>query len=190
MLVLASTSVYRRALLSRLGFGFDVDSPEIDEQALAGESAPQTALRLARAKAEAVAPRHPGTYIIGSDQVAELDGARLGKPGNHERAAEQLRKASGRTVVFHTAVALLHADTGRVRTRLVLTRVVFRPLSDAQIDAYLRREQPYDCAGSAKSEGLGIALLRAQEGEDPTALIGLPLIALVDLLAEEGISVV
>jgi septum formation protein len=190
MLVLASTSRYRRELLSRLQLPFAVMAPSVDEAPLPGEPAPATALRLAETKARAAAQRHPRALIIGSDQVAELDGERLDKPGTHARAVQQLRAASGRTARFHTAVALLNAGTGRLHTRVVLTRVAFRELTDAQIDAYLRREQPYDCAGSAKSEGLGIALIRSLEGDDPTALIGLPLIALVDMLAAEGLSVV
>lgn len=189
-LVLASTSIYRRQLLERLGLRFEVASPGVDEAPLPNEDSAATAARLSQAKARATAQRFPGALIIGSDQVADLDGIRLDKPGSHGRAMEQLRQASGRTVVFHTAVTLLHAASGRLHTRVVPTRVVFRRLTDAQIDNYLRREQPYDCAGSAKSEGLGIALIEALEASDPSALIGLPLIALVDLLAAEGVEVV
>jgi septum formation protein len=190
MLVLASTSPYRRELLSRLQLKFEVMSPGVEENPLPGEAPAATALRLAEAKARAGAARYPGALVIGSDQVAELDGERLEKPGRHELAVRQLALASGRSAVFHTAVALLNATSGRLHTRVVPSRVTFRPLTPAQIEAYLQREQPYDCAGSAKSEGLGIALLRSIEGDDPTALIGLPLIALVDMLEQEGCSVV
>jgi septum formation protein len=189
MLVLASTSPYRRELLRRLQLDFDVVAPGVEEASRPGESPAATALRLAQAKASAVRPAYPHALIIGSDQVAEVDGERLDKPGTHERACAQLNRLSGRAASFHTAVALLNASSGSLRTRLVLTRVVFRELTPAMIDAYLRKEQPYDCAGSAKSEGLGIGLLRAIEGDDPTALIGLPLIALTDLLAAEGVPV-
>jgi 7-methyl-GTP pyrophosphatase len=188
MLVLASTSAYRRELLARLQLEFETFSPHIDETPLPGELPEATAVRLAQAKARAALASYPTAVIIGSDQVAELDGLRLDKPGNRERAQEQLKRASGRDVVFHTAVALLEAQTGRMRDRVVPTRVRFRPLTRSQISAYLDREQPYDCAGSAKSEGLGIALLEQIRGDDPTALIGLPLIALVSLLHEAGLS--
>jgi septum formation protein len=190
MLVLASTSVYRRELLSRLRLPFEMAAPDVDETPHAGEAPEATALRLAHAKAQAVAGRFVQSLIIGSDQVAEVDGVRLDKPGSHARARQQLGMLSGRAVVFHTALALLNTGSGQVRTRLVPTRVRFRHLTSAQIDAYLVKEQPYDCAGSAKSEGLGIALIEAIEGEDPTALIGLPLIALTDLLLAEGCQIV
>lgn len=190
MLVLASTSPYRRELLGRLGLPFDVAAPDIDETPLPGEPAAETALRLARAKALAVSSAYPDALIIGSDQVADLDGVRLEKPGDHARAVVQLEQASGRMVIFHTALALLHVGSGRLHSRVVDTRVQFRALSGAQIETYLRRERPYDCAGSAKVEGLGIALISRLEGDDPTALIGLPLIALVDLLCAEGVAVV
>jgi septum formation protein len=189
MLVLASTSPYRRELLQRLQLQFETIAPGVEEAPLAGEAAATTAVRLAQAKARAVRSTFPHALIIGSDQVAEIDGERLDKPETHERAAAQLRRLSGRAANFHTAVALLNAATGALHSRLVVTRVVFRELTPAVIDAYLRKEQPYDCAGSAKSEGLGIALLRAIEGDDPTALIGLPLIALTELLAAEGVPV-
>jgi septum formation protein len=189
MLVLASTSPYRRELLQRLQLQFETIAPGVEEAPLAGEAAATTAVRLAQAKARAVRSTFPHALIIGSDQVAEIDGERLDKPGTHERAVAQLRRLSGRAANFHTAVALLNAATGALHSRLVVTRVVFRELTPAVIDAYLRKEQPYDCAGSAKSEGLGIALLRAIEGDDPTALIGLPLIALTELLAAEGVRV-
>lgn len=189
-LVLASTSIYRRQLLERLGLRFEVAAPNVDEAPGSHEDSAATAARLAEAKARAVAARFPGALIIGSDQVADVDGVRLDKPGSHERAVEQLRMARGRAVVFHTAVTVLNVDNGRLNTRVVPTRVVFRRLTDSQIENYLRREKPYDCAGSAKSEALGIALIQALEGNDPSALVGLPLIALVDLLSAEGIEVV
>jgi septum formation protein len=189
MLVLASTSVYRRELLGRLRVPFDTFSPCVDETPLAGEAPEATALRLAHAKARAAAVAYPAGLIIGSDQVAELDGLRLDKPGSRARAQEQLQRASGREVVFHTAVTLLEAHSGRTQDKLVPTRVRFRALTASQISAYLDAEQPYDCAGSAKSEGLGIALLEQIQGEDPTALVGLPLIAVVSLLQDAGLSV-
>jgi septum formation protein len=190
MLVLASTSAYRRELLARLRLPFEVAAPQVDETPRPGEPPAQTALRLAQDKARAVAPRFPQALVIGSDQVAELDGERLDKPGSHERARNQLTLLSGRAAVFHTAVALLNSTTGRMQARMVPTRVRFRQIGAAQIEAYLLKEQPYDCAGSAKSEGLGIALIEAIEGDDPTALIGLPLIALTDMLIAEGRPVV
>jgi septum formation protein len=188
MLVLASTSIYRRELLARLGLKFETFAPQVDETALPGELPELTALRLATAKARSAGASYPTGVIIGSDQVAELDGLRLDKPGNRECAQEQLRRSSGRDVVFHTAVSVLQAETGWLRERVVPTRVRFRPLTSSQISAYLDREQPYDCAGSAKSEGLGIALLEQIRGDDPTALIGLPLIALVSLLNDAGLN--
>jgi len=187
MLVLASTSTYRRELLTRLQLEFETFAPEVDEAPLNGELPEATAIRLAQAKARAGAALYPAAVIIGSDQVAALNGVRLGKPGSRERAQEQLERASGQCVVFHTAVAVLQAQTGRMRDCLVPTRVRFRALTPSQISAYLDREQPYDCAGSAKSEGLGIALLEQIQGDDPTALIGLPLIALVSLLNDAGL---
>lgn len=190
MLVLASTSRYRRELLSRLGLDFSVAAPDVDETPLAGEPAAATALRLAEAKAWAVANSHPGALVIGSDQVAVADGERLDKPGAHDRAVAQLTRLSGGRATFHTAVALLHVPSGRVHTRLVSTIVTFRTLTLECIENYLKKEQPYDCAGSAKSEGLGIALLESIDGPDPTALIGLPLIAVVEMLELEGVRVV
>ncbi|MEZ5661194.1 MAG: Maf family nucleotide pyrophosphatase [Burkholderiaceae bacterium] len=190
MIVLASGSPYRRELLTRLGLAFRVYSPDIDESPGPGEAPALLAERLAREKALAV-QRSPqadaaGALIIGSDQVATLDGITpIGKPGNHERAVAQLRAASARTMVFHTAVCLLRAD-GKAATERVETRVRFRELEDSEIERYLRVERPYDCAGAAKSEGLGIRLLAAIEGPDPTALIGLPLIALCGLLIAAG----
>jgi 7-methyl-GTP pyrophosphatase len=188
-LILASTSAFRRALLERLQIPFEVAVPDVDETPLPNEDAPTTALRLAQLKAQSVAPRFQDALIIGSDQVAVLDGVQLGKPGNRENARRQLGAMRGRTVVFHTAIALLNGASGRTHTGIVPCAVTFREFSDDQIDRYLDREQPYHCAGSAKSEGLGIALIRKLEGEDPNALIGLPLIALVDLLAAEGLPV-
>ena len=190
MLLLASTSVYRRELLARLGLPFEVFSPMVDETPLLAEAPQTTALRLAEAKARAGASALPGALVIGSDQVAEVDGERLDKPGEHARAVQQLTLLSGRWAMFHTAVVLLNTQTGAIRKQLVPTRVYFRPLNSRQIEAYLRRERPYDCAGSAKSEGLGIALIRSIEGSDPTALIGLPLIALTDMLSAEGVNIV
>ena len=189
MLVLASSSVYRRQLLARLRMDFETFAPQVDETPLPGEAPDATALRLAHAKAQAVASSRPEALIIGSDQVAELDGLRLDKPGTRERAQEQLRRVSGCVVVFHTAVSVLNAQSGRARAKLVPTWVRFRSLSSAQIAAYLDKEQPYDCAGSAKSEALGIALLEEIRCDDPTALIGLPLITLVSLLQEAGLNV-
>lgn len=187
-LVLASSSPYRRQLLARLMLPFEVMSPDVDETPLPSEKPWDTALRLAQLKARAVARQYPQALIIGSDQVAVLDGRPLGKPGNFENAKQQLLAASGREVVFHTALALLNAATGRMQARVVPFGVKFRPLGAEQIERYLKREQPYDCAGSAKSEGLGIVLIERFEGEDPNALVGLPLIALVDMLREEGVS--
>ena len=187
-LILASTSRYRRDLLERLRLPFDVASPEVDETALAGEPPVQLAQRLALAKAHAVAQRHPSAVVIGSDQVADLDGEAIGKPGTHERAVAQLQRMRGRTVVFQTAVAVVCAATGFAGTALVPVTVRFRRLDDAEIERYLRAEAPYDCAGSAKAETLGIALLDAIESNDPTALIGLPLIKTCALLREAGID--
>ncbi|MEN9543582.1 MAG: hypothetical protein RLZZ598_415 [Pseudomonadota bacterium] len=187
-LVLGSTSRYRRELLERLHLPFDVASPAVDETPLPGELPAALARRLALAKARAVGLTCQDALVIGSDQVADLDGLAVGKPGTHERAVEQLRTMRGRSVVFQTAVAIVRPATGFEALRLVPVRVRFRQFSDAEIEAYLRLEQPYDCAGSAKSEGLGIALLDAIESEDPTALIGLPLIATCALLREAGLD--
>jgi septum formation protein len=187
-LILASTSRYRRELLSRLGLPFEVTSPEVDEQALGGEAPAALAWRLAGAKAQAVAKQRPGAVVIGSDQVAELDGQALGKPGTHPRAVQQLQAMRGRQVLFHTAVCVVRADRGFECTAMAGVRVVFRSLSDEDIEHYLRIEQPYDCAGSAKSEGLGIALLSSIESDDPTALIGLPLIRTCELLRRAGLD--
>jgi septum formation protein len=187
-LVLASGSRYRRELLARLRLPFEVAHPDIDEAPHAGEAPRETALRLSIAKAEAVASSRGDAVVIGSDQVADLDGVSVGKPGTHERAVAQLRAMRGRSVVFHTAVAVLRASTGYVGTALAPVTVRFRALTDAEIEHYLRTEQPYDCAGSAKCETLGIALLEAIESDDPTALVGLPLIRTSALLREAGID--
>jgi len=188
-IVLASTSRYRRALLERLGVAFVCDAPQADESALAGEVSAATALRLAEAKARAVARRHPQALIIGAYQVASCDGMRLDKPGSHDNAVRQLTAMSGRSADFATGVVVLDAASGKLGARLVGCRVTFRRLSAPQIERYLRLEQPYDCAGSAKAEGLGIALIERIDTGDPTSLIGLPLIALTELLAEAGAPV-
>jgi septum formation protein len=188
-LVLASTSPYRRDLLTRLGLPFEVANPETDETPLAGETPSATALRLSEAKARAVAGAYRDALIIGSDQVAEMGGRVFGKPGNHERAVEQLRQLSGQTVNFITGLCVFNTRTGRAELRGVPTLVGFRHLSDAEIESYLRREPAYNCAGSAKSEGLGIALLERIHGDDPNALVGLPLIALCELLRQQGMQI-
>jgi len=188
-LVLASTSPYRRQLLERLRYPFDVTSPNVDESPRLGELPSATAQRLAQAKAQSAAGQFDDALIIGSDQVADLDGVALSKPGDHAHAVAQLQSLSGRTVVFHTAVALVDAASGRCQARLVDVRSTFRQLSATAIDSYLRRERPYDCAGAVKSEKLGIALFVAIESSDPTALIGLPLITVTELLASEGLDV-
>lgn len=187
-LILASTSRYRRELLERLRLPFNVVNPEVDETPLASESPQDLAWRLALAKAHAVARLHPDAVVIGSDQVADLDGVPLGKPGSHDKAVAQLRQMRGRTVVFQTAVAVVCQFSAFEQTRLASVRVRFRDLDDDDIEHYLRTEQPYDCAGSAKSEGLGIGLLAAIDSDDPTALIGLPLIRTCDLLRAAGIA--
>ncbi len=187
-LVLASTSRYRRELLSRLGLPFEVLAPDVDETPLVGELPSATALRLSRLKAQAAAASHPDALIIGSDQVLMLGSEQLGKPGNYENAFAQLKKMQGREMVFHTALTLLNSHSGHSQTRDVPTVVQLRPLSDAQIAAYLEKDAPYDCAGSAKSESLGIALMTRMESTDPTALIGLPLIALTEMLGNEGVD--
>lgn len=187
-LILASTSRYRRELLERLRLPFDVVNPEVDETPLASESPHDLAWRLALAKAQAVAGLYPHAVVIGSDQVADMDGVALGKPGSHDKATEQLRRMRGRTVVFQTAVAVVCLASAFEQTRLASVRVQFRDLDDDEIEHYLRTEQPYDCAGSAKSEGLGIGLLASIDSDDPTALIGLPLIRTCDLLRAAGIA--
>ncbi len=191
-LILASTSAYRRALLSRLNLPFATQSPQTDETPQPGEAPAELAMRLAIAKARAVAGLHVqspgGALVIGSDQVAHCEGRIMDKPGTHERAVAQLRLMRGKTTIFDTAVCLIDAKSGRAQTRLVPTRVLLRDLEDAEIEAYLRLEQPLDCAGSAKAEGLGIALMQSIQGDDPNALIGLPLIALCDMLRAEGVT--
>lgn len=187
--VLGSTSPYRRELLARLRLPFEVASPDVDEAAQPGEAPAALARRLAVAKARAVGARFPDAAVIGSDQVADLDGQALGKPGTHERAVGQLRLMRGRTVVFHTAVAVVCRATAFEQVDLAPVRVVFREYDDAEIEAYLRAEQPYDCAGSARSEGLGIALLEAIESDDPSALVGLPLIRTARMLRAAGVKI-
>ena len=187
-LVLASTSRYRRELLARLALPFETAAPDVDETPRAGEAPRDLALRLALEKAQAVAARKPQAIVIGSDQVADLHGQPLGKPGTHERAAAQLARMSGQTVLFHTAVAVVQASRGFAQSSLATVTVRFRTLDAATIERYLLAEQPYDCAGSAKSEGLGIALLQAIESDDPTALIGLPLIRTAQLLRAAGLT--
>ncbi|MDO5625678.1 MAG: Maf family nucleotide pyrophosphatase [Pseudomonadota bacterium] len=186
-LILGSSSRYRRELLARLGLPFDTDAPQVDETPLPGEAPRALAERLALTKAREVAARHPQAIVIGSDQVADLHGEPLGKPGTHARAVAQLQRMRGQTVVFQTALAVVCQATGFERAALTAVRVRFRALDDAEIERYLRAEQPYDCAGSAKSEGLGIALLEAIDSDDPTALIGLPLIRTAQLLREAGV---
>jgi septum formation protein len=187
-LVLASGSPYRHALLHRLGLPFIAVAPRLDEASREGERPAETAVRLAEAKARAVAAAYPEALIIGADQVADLRGLAVGKPRDRAEALEQLRMLRGRTVIFHTAVALLNARTGICRSALVDVVSTFRSLDDATLEAYLDREQPLDCAGSVKSEGLGIALFTRIASDDPTALIGLPLIRLTDLLEAEGVQ--
>ena len=190
-LILASSSPYRRELLERLRIPFDVVSPNIDEMPLAGETPEATAVRLSIAKARAAAERIDGhgggALVIGSDQVATFDGRQIGKPGTHEKAVAQLRAMRGRSVAFHSALCLFDSRTGHVQSADIVTHVQFRDMSDAEIEAYLRAETPYDVAGSAKSEGLGIALLDAIDSRDPTALVGLPLIELSRMLRAAGV---
>ncbi|WP_067657929.1 Maf family protein [Ferrimonas marina] len=188
-LVLGSTSPFRREILDKLGLPFLCDKPEVDETPLAGESAQQLVGRLAQAKAEAVAARHANALVIGSDQVAVIDGQILGKPHTHDKAVAQLSAASGKTVTFYTGLALVDSDNGRAQMAVEPFHVHFRKLSAAQIEGYLQAEQPYNCAGSFKSEGLGILLFDKLEGRDPNTLIGLPLIALSEMLANEGVDV-
>lgn len=188
-LVLASTSPYRRELLARLGVPFAVAAPDVDETPLSGESPDETAQRLSVLKAKAVAGKYPDALIIGSDQVALLEGVHLGKPGTHERAVEQLKAMRGKALEFHTALCVYNAKTGSLQTANVPVRLVMRNYSDAQIENYLRRDTPYNCCGSARSESLGIALIARFETEDPNALVGLPLIKLTEMLAREGLDV-
>ena len=189
-LILASSSPYRKELLARLGLAFETVSPEVDESPLPEESPQDTALRLAQVKARKVSETHLEALVIGCDQVATLDGMQLGKPGNHENATKQLRMMQGRTVIFHSALCLYNAKTLTMQAEVVPYEVAFRQLSDEQIERYLRTEQPYNCAGSAKSEGLGIALISSMHGTDPNALIGLPLIKLITMLQNEKVDVI
>ena len=186
--VLGSTSVYRRSLLERLRIPFSVAAPDVDETPHPGETPRALALRLALAKAQAVAALHPDAVVIGSDQVADLGGQPLGKPGEHARAVQQLRQMRGQTVIFQTALAVVCLASGFEQVDLAEVRVVFRDLSDEEIESYLQAEKPYDCAGSAKSEGLGIALLETIDNDDPTALVGLPLIRTARLLRQAGVK--
>lgn len=188
-LILASGSAYRRELLARLGLPFEAWSPDVDERALADEAPRATAVRLARTKAESAAARHPQAWVIGSDQVADLGGEPIGKPGTRDKAREQMRRMRGQTVHFHTGLCLLHGESARRFEHLETTEVVFRRLDDAEIERYLDREPAFDCAGSAKSEALGISLLLRLRGDDPTALVGLPLIALSSMLRDAGFQV-
>lgn len=188
-LVLASTSIYRSELLSRLQIPFLTAAPDVDETPLSDESAKETSWRLSRAKALAVAPNYPDALIIGSDQVALLGKEQLGKPLCHAKAVQQLRAMRGRTVDFYTALTLFNARTNHMQTEVAINYVTFRELSDEQIENYLIKEQPYNCAGSAKSEGLGIALFSKMQGDDPNALIGLPLILLMNMLSAQGVFV-
>lgn len=189
-LILGSSSIYRQELLHRLRIPFDVCSPQIDETPLPREKAEMTAIRLAEAKSRAVAAGSGDAIVIGADQVAVLEGIQLGKPLSYANAVKQLQAARGKEMIFHTALCLFNSRNGNIQTRLVPSRVKFRNLSDRQIENYLDKEQPYHCAGSAKAEGLGIALLESILSDDPTALIGLPLLALVDMLSREGIEIV
>jgi septum formation protein len=187
-LILGSTSSYRRELLDRLRIPFTVEAPEVDETPLPQETPQQLACRLAMSKARAVAAKFPDSIVIGSDQVADLNGEALGKPGDYPRALAQLQKMRGKIVIFQTAVAVVCQQSGFAQMDLAQVKVTFRDLSDAQIDAYLKAETPYDCAGSAKSEGLGIALLSSIDNDDPTALIGLPLIRTCHMLEAAGLQ--
>ncbi|MEO8332748.1 MAG: Maf family nucleotide pyrophosphatase [Gallionella sp.] len=187
VLVLASSSIYRSELLKRLQLPFETMAPDVDETPLPEEAARDTSVRLAQEKARVVAEKYPDALIIGSDQVALLEGRQLGKPLNHDNAVKQLRAMRGKTTRFYTALALLNSKTGNMQTGVAENLVTLRDLSDAEIDAYLLKEQPYHCAGSAKVEGLGIALISQMRGDDPNALIGLPLILLVEMLHCENV---
>ena len=187
-LILASTSPYRRALLERLRLPFTTCKPGVDETRVPDESADEMLRRLAHAKAHAIAREHPDAWVIGSDQCAVLNDSILGKPGNHARAFAQLKAACGKHVVFHTGLSLMQLESGFERVLNVPFSVYFRELSDQEIEHYLQREQPYDCAGSFKSEGLGITLFQSMQGADPSSLIGLPLIALCNMLREAGLD--
>lgn len=187
-LILASTSTYRSELLARLRLPFKTAAPQVDETPLPGEGAKQTSLRLSQAKARAVARLYSNSLIIGSDQVALLGERHMGKPLTHDNAFNQLREVQGQTVTFYTALALLNTSNGNIQTEVAVNHVHYRKLTDAQIENYLQKEQPYHCAGSTKSEGLGIALISRMEGDDPNALIGLPLMLLVEMLSKEGVE--
>jgi septum formation protein len=188
-LILASSSIYRQELLKRLRLPFTVVSPDIDESAIFGETPPETALRLAEQKTRALVDQFPDALIIGSDQVAVLNNAAIGKPGNHANAMLQLAEASGNTMYFYTGLCLLNSNTGQAQTKIATNEVKFRKLNSPQIERYLLAEKPYDCAGSAKSEGLGIALIEHIHGDDANALIGLPLIELTTMLIRAGVQV-
>ena len=188
-IVLGSTSIYRAQLLDRLGLDYVTARPDTDESPLAGESPAATALRLAIAKAQSLENKFPDALVIGADQVADQNGIAIGKPGSKKRALEQLQNMSGQTLVFHSALALLNTGTGRMQSRVVDTTVRFRTLTSQEIENYLDRENALDCAGGAKAEALGIALIASMQSDDPTALIGLPLIALIDMLRAEGAPV-
>ena len=188
-LILASTSVYRSELLARLRIPFQTAAPDIDETPLSDEDPKQTSWRLSRAKAQAVTVKYPEALIIGSDQVALLGNQQLGKPLTHDNAVKQLRAMRGQPVTFYTALTLLNARTGGIQTEVAVNRVNYRELTDTQIESYLQKEQPYHCAGSVKSEGLGITLISSIEGEDPNALVGLPIILLVNMLLREGVKI-
>lgn len=190
ILILASSSIFRRELLQKLQIPFSCISPNVDETVLENEKPYETALRLAQDKARKIGSEYPHALIIGCDQVATLDGEQLGKPLNHTNATKQLRMMRGREVTFHSALCLFNAATGNMQAEVVPSLVRFRALTDAQIENYLAKEQPYHCAGSAKSEGLGVALIERMVGEDPNALIGLPLIKLITMLDNEGVSVI
>lgn len=189
-IILASTSIYRSQLLSTLQIPFKTASPDVDETPLMGETARQTSQRLSQLKAQAVVQQFPDALIIGSDQVALLEGKQLGKPITHDNAVRQLRSMSGKTVDFFTAVSLFNSRTKEMQTALAETKVRFRELADDEIERYLHKEQPYHCAGSAKSEGLGIALIHSIQGDDPNALVGLPLIVLIDMLKKQGVNII
>ena len=189
-IILASTSPFRRETLTKLGLEFTSCPPEVDEQAKPGEKPEELVLRLAIEKARAVAQQHSSGLVIGSDQLAVIDGEILGKPGDHANAVRQLQHASGKTVIFYTGLCLFNAETGKYQSEVVPFKVIFRQLSDQQIENYLNAEQPYNCAGSFKSEGLGISLFERLEGEDPNTLIGLPLIRLVRMLEAEGVQII
>ena len=189
-LVLASTSPFRKELLQRLDVPFDTASPDIDESAKTNETPTQLVARLSEEKAKAVAAQFPNSLVIASDQVATLDNVIIGKPGGHENAVKQLTNASGRKVVFYTGLCLLNTKTGNIQIEVIQFNVTFRKLTEKQIDSYLKKEQPYNCAGSFKSEGLGIALFEKMEGDDPSSLIGLPLISLIGMLGNEGYNTI